>query len=374
MASEVFRNYLDWRTVPPLLRGKGSDVFQKAGYNISDLLRVSEIQTTDDFKEEYGVSDETLFEWDDRIDRENLLEKNRLKVKRELTGNIDFGRFRKIMEQPTAANHKSWYEMVESKPGKSDRPRALFNDLLKMDNNRIVEVVDKTARIIFEGVKTGTTRKEGYWNTDLPVVRKSARIVGGRRVPIDDPAAYPDLIYFPDMDESRTIEVYDLGREFASEIIVRNRKADLKTSTDTALRCDSCYARPTCSQFRKGAACAYDFSIVIESPGQLQNAFLYIINREVERLNRAFFFEKLDGGSLNRTVSNEVEKFARLVATVKYLGTPLKDGDEDEISLRAKGKSAKSVINKLFGGLASQPEPVREKPIREPEPKDPSPF
>ncbi len=368
----AFQAYLNWRTIPPLIRGKGPETFNKSGYNISELLDLSKIQTTEDFKKRYAVTDEILFEWDDRIDRDNLLEKNRLKIKRELTGNVDFSRYRNLMDKPTAANYKSWYEVVEGKEDTAARPRAMFNDLLKMVDNRIVEVVDKTARIIFEGVKTGTTRTEGYWNTDLPVIRKSARIVGGRRVPIDDPAAYPDLIYFPDMDESKTVEVYDLGREFTSEIIVRDRKVDLKTSTDTALRCDSCYARSHCSEFRKSAACAYDFSMVIESPGQLQNAFLHIINREVERLNRAFFFEKLDGGSLNRTVSNEVEKFARLVATVKYLGTPLKDGDEDEISLRAKGKSAQSMINKLFGGLASQPEPLRENPITEVTPNKPS--
>lgn len=367
----AFQDYLNWRTIPPLIRGKGSDLFQKSGYNLPDLLKLSDIATTDDFKELHAVTDEILFEWDDRLEGENLLEKNKFKIKRELTGNVDFGMYRKLMEKPTAANYKSWYEMVENKETKSDRPRALFNDLLKMADNRTVEIIDKSTRMIFEGVRAGTTRKEGYWNTDLPVVRKVARMVGGRRIPIDDPAAYPDLVYFPDMDGSKSIEVYDLGREFSSDIVVRDRKPDLAKSSDTALRCDGCYARANCSEFKKGVACGFDFSIAIESPAHLQNAFLYIINREVERLNRAFFFEKLDGGSLNKTVSNEVEKFARLVATVKYLGTPLRDGD-DEISMKAKGKAARNVIQNLFGSLAAGPDPVMEKPIKGQTLTDPS--
>ncbi len=372
MNDNNFQHYLNWRSIPPLIRGKGKDIFIQSGYNLPDLLELATINTTDDFKERFEVSDETLFQWDDRIEKDNLLEKSSLRIKRELTKNIDFGMYRNLMTNPTASNYKSWYELVHKDNTESERQRTLFNDLLKMQTNRLVEVIDKTARTIFEGIKVGTTRKEGFWNTDLPVVRKIARIIGGRRVPIDDPAAYPDLIYFPDMDTSKTIEVFDLGKEYTTEIIERDEKANLEVASDKALRCDTCYARASCEKFRESAACAFNFSVSIESPGELQTAFLYIINREVERLNRAFYFEKLDGGALNKTISNEVEKFARLVATVKYLGAPLKDEGAD-MSNKFRGKPVKPVIDQLFGDLAIKPQPIKEKPIQEPSPTE-SPF
>lgn len=129
-----------------------------------------------------------------------------------------------------------------------------------------------------------------------------------------------------------------------NEVAISEEK-NLALPEQGSINCDICYINDRCPAFKKGSKCTLNFKSQIESPGEFKEAVMSVLQRQMERLNRALFFEKMDGGVANPATSEEMRLTMELIEKFKNIAT-----DQDEISIKAKGRGA-GVLSKLFGDL-----------------------
>ena len=65
-----------------------------------------------------------------------------------------------------------------------------------------------------------------------------------------------------------------------------------------------------------------------------------------ERVMRAIQHEKTDGGVIDRTVSEEMDRLNHLMNDVKDFVTP----DSDSVSIAVQGKNTVGIMERIFGG------------------------
>ena len=146
------------------------------------------------------------------------------------------------------------------------------------------------------------------------------------------------------LDKKDSKELVGGSKEGGKEVSTRET-TELALPCEGLLSCDMCYINDRCPAFKAGNKCTLNFKTQIETPDEFKGAVLGVLQRQMERLNRALFFEKMDGGVANPATSEEMRLTMELIEKFKNIAT-----DQDEISIKARGKSA-GVISKLFGDL-----------------------
>jgi hypothetical protein len=87
---------------------------------------------------------------------------------------------------------------------------------------------------------------------------------------------------------------------------------DFEKKMGSTMFCSNCFINDKCPQFKANSACAFDFapnSGEILQPLQLIDKLIMI---QMERVNRAMFMEKMEGGLPNKTYTGEIDKLQRL--------------------------------------------------------------
>ena len=118
-------------------------------------------------------------------------------------------------------------------------------------------------------------------------------------------------------------------------------KVDLIQVRDTPLTCDTCYIGDRCPKFKEGFECAYGFDTTVHSAEDMFKIMQKLLEVEGERVFRAATFEKLDGGYIDKTVSDEIRGFFDLVERIKDIADT-----RDSIVIKAKGSG---IISQIFG-------------------------
>jgi len=133
------------------------------------------------------------------------------------------------------------------------------------------------------------------------------------------------------------------------EVAIINKENLMSAAIEQILPCDSCYLRGRCQFYKKGNSCKYNLPIEIRSSEELVNQLTRLIGIQFERVYKGALVEKLDGGILDKGVSDELQKTFDMALQLRDLISP-----QDEVVLRAKGKKGLNVFSEIFGDMVKK--------------------
>jgi hypothetical protein len=151
----------------------------------------------------------------------------------------------------------------------------------------------------------------------------------------------------------------DVDKEFIDEsstALMRLRgsnvteKVPVTSSSTNTLRCDYCYLSRRCPKYAAGAFCAYDFTDE-QNFSDVETSLTKLIQVQKERVVRGAFFEKIDGGALDKNVSQEMILLARLLKQMADSNRPTAS-----FSITAEGTQKEGtdvvaeMMSNIFGG------------------------
>lgn len=205
----------------------------------------------------------------------------------------------------------------------------------------------KAARL----VRHDKERNEFCFEKTLPVAEKGQEFVvnlsvllnGWERIRLkteDNDALPDDPEEFDDMDD-------DCSEDGDAGAVVPSSHRELTPSGKVStLRCDDCYAAGRCPKYREEALCSLDFSSSIATPEEFKSAVMGLLAQETERVQRGIYFEKVDGGVLDKSLTDEVRTLMSLFQQFKDM-----IDNRDTIEIKAKGNG---VIAQLFGNMKQE--------------------
>ena len=114
-----------------------------------------------------------------------------------------------------------------------------------------------------------------------------------------------------------TFIVDDQGNEVAVYEKREEEKIDITEFGSTfgnTMFCSSCFISEKCPKFRANSSCAFNFApdAITQDP---LSVIEFLIKAQAERVNRALFMEKLEGGMVNKVNSQEMKLLNDLNAT-----------------------------------------------------------
>ena len=118
------------------------------------------------------------------------------------------------------------------------------------------------------------------------------------------------------------------------------------------LRCSSCFLRqecPYCDPSSEVCALRALEEIDTSSGDGIISLVQRMLHIQAERVFRFVKIEETEGGMPDANVTNELLIFVSLVEKLKKILS-----DEDFLVIRAKGKAAEGVMERLFGGIGKE--------------------
>lgn len=110
---------------------------------------------------------------------------------------------------------------------------------------------------------------------------------------------------------------------------------------DVKVRCSNCYLGISCSGYKQGQECSFDFTAKIDSSRDMIEVAKKMIAMQAERVSRAIHIEKADGGAVDKSLSQEMTLYMKMLKDYKDLFD-----NRDTLEIKAKGTG---ILTKIFG-------------------------
>jgi hypothetical protein len=118
----------------------------------------------------------------------------------------------------------------------------------------------------------------------------------------------------------------------------------IRSSDQNLMQCDTCHISALCVKSQPGASCAYKIPITIRTSGQLTSVQDTIIEIQTGRVLRAAMFEQVQGGAMDKALSEEIDRLNRLISKKVELSK-----DTLSIKIEASSGARESMIGGIFG-------------------------
>ena len=140
---------------------------------------------------------------------------------------------------------------------------------------------------------------------------------------------------------SRTIEPDASGHDVIRDVpVVR--------SSSTSLRmCDTCFVAANCPAFKPANACAYNLPVEIKTKEQMKSLVNALVEMQGQRVAFAKFAEDLNGGYPDPNVGQEMDRFFKMLKTIKEL-----DESKELMRVTVERQGAGGVLSAIFGDRA----------------------
>lgn len=123
-------------------------------------------------------------------------------------------------------------------------------------------------------------------------------------------------------------------------------------STEDILSCDFCYIATRCPKYKVGEKCAFNFKADSVDFSDTKEVYKLIAQIQSERVIRGTFFEKKDGGAIDKNVSSEIGLLVSITDRINNVNNP-----KFKFSMEAEGtgkegtnKVEEMLINIFSGG------------------------
>jgi hypothetical protein len=161
---------------------------------------------------------------------------------------------------------------------------------------------------------------------------------GNAGAPLADGSAAPGAL----VAGNNALPVVERERIMLPVISVNHEAEPPKMTTNSASlrQCDSCYLSGSCPKYQPESTCAFMFPVEIRTDAQWEQASQVILEMQFERISFARFGEQVEGSGLSPRVGQEMDRFFKLLESVKGLKAPVADPNAGRFS-------------QIFGGMES---------------------
>jgi hypothetical protein len=233
--------------------------------------------------------------------------------------------FTKFVEDDTkeATKVAIWsYRQLESAMPK--KPKNTPNDKVVYDNN------DDT---LYTGLmETGI----GVSNNSGLEKRKVERTEVEQRDPME---VVPMPVFGFEM---KTIVETEDGRDTLKDVpVVQSQSVSLR-------QCDTCFVASNCPAFKPENTCAFNLPIEAKTPEQIKAMNVALLEMQAQRVAFMRFSEELNGGYADPNVSQEMDRYFKMLSSIKDLET-----NKEFVQITASRQTSGGVLSAIFGDKAS---------------------
>lgn len=87
-------------------------------------------------------------------------------------------------------------------------------------------------------------------------------------------------------------------------------------------RCDSCYLSDHCPRYEVHHACAFELPVEFRNDEQWEAACQVLLEFQFQRVSFGYFAEQVDGGGLTARLGQEMDRYYKMLESLKELKTP----------------------------------------------------
>jgi len=145
------------------------------------------------------------------------------------------------------------------------------------------------------------------------------------------------------VDITRVIETDETGRDVLKEVpVIRSNSTSLR-------QCNTCFVKDNCPAFKPDNACAFNLPVEVKTKEQLKGLINAFVEMQGQRVAFAKFTEDLNGGYPDPNVGQEVDRFFKMLKTIKEL-----DESKEMMRVTLERSGGAGVLSSLFGERASK--------------------
>lgn len=115
--------------------------------------------------------------------------------------------------------------------------------------------------------------------------------------------------------------------------------------------CNLCRVAGKCPRFKKDQPCGYDINVRLETKRDIQKAVQVLLEIAYGRIMTASLIEKLEGGTLDESVSKELERFFGLLKQSKGIFDIRPEGEE--LVIKAKSSNPNGAVSNMLASVFS---------------------
>jgi hypothetical protein len=145
------------------------------------------------------------------------------------------------------------------------------------------------------------------------------------------------------VEVSRVIETDETGRDVLKDVpVIRSNSTSLR-------QCNTCFVKDNCPAFKPDNACAFSLPVEVKTKEQLKGLINSLLEIQGQRVAFAKFTEDLNGGYPDPNVGQEMDRFFKMLKTIKEL-----DESKEMMRVTVERNGAAGVLSSLFGERASK--------------------
>jgi len=145
------------------------------------------------------------------------------------------------------------------------------------------------------------------------------------------------------VEVSRVIETDETGRDVLKDVpVIRSNSTSLR-------QCNTCFVKDNCPAFKPDNACAFSLPVEVKTKEQLKGLINSLLEIQGQRVAFAKFTEDLNGGYPDPNVGQEMDRFFKMLKTIKEL-----DESKEMMRVTVERNGAAGVLSSLFGERAAK--------------------
>lgn len=140
---------------------------------------------------------------------------------------------------------------------------------------------------------------------------------------------------------TRSIETDSSGHDVMRDIPV------LRSNSTSLRQCDTCFVAQNCPAFKPTNSCAYNLPVEVKTKEQMKALVNSLVEMQGQRVAFAKFAEDLNGGYPDPNVGQEMDRFFKMLKTIKEL-----DESKELMRVTVEKSGASGVLSAIFGDRA----------------------
>lgn len=159
-------------------------------------------------------------------------------------------------------------------------------------------------------------------------------------------------------------EIYNYDKEKKAEkknyrdrlpAVPDNKTAIIADTFEVPRVCENCYLQDRCNFYEEDATCRFRTQVSINNPQDIFELIKMLMEIQGERVIFGRFIEMMEGGYVDRNLSEEIKRLMELMKNFKEI---VKEEESINISIRGKEavKGGGGILSQIFGGGDSKDE------------------
>lgn len=244
-------------------------------------------------------------------------------------------RYPKRMKDQARPRHKNSYDLAGLDFDKIQADDAIEISKLALWSYNQLEIRNESTDLV-----TMSDENNSLQNSQTPLSDVTNRGAVPLKISQRNPAEMRTLPVVG-METIRSLEPDATGVETLRDVPV------LKSATTSMRVCDTCFIKNNCPAYQPANSCAYNLPLELKTKDQLKSVINTMLEIQGQRVVFGKFVEDLNGGYPDPNVGQEMDRFFKMLETIKKL-----DESKELMRVTVERQGSAGALSALFGDRA----------------------